>query len=127
MGLDEQQKHIRPILDIYDSAFAEVSRNRVILVQQVSNDGVSSSAFIGHFFCGNIVLVCTVKTMSMVRSRAWKRAVTQAQETIAAQASELKVCILCSVHCQVTHPSLLFQEATDTSEYINSFMQLLNV
>lgn len=42
MGLDEQQKHIQPILDIYDSAFAEVSKNRVLLVQQVSDDGVSS-------------------------------------------------------------------------------------
>jgi len=49
-----------------------------------------------------------VKRMSMVRGRAWKRSVTQARETIAGQTAGLK-------------------EATDTSEYIKSFMQLLKI
>ncbi|KAF9503123.1 hypothetical protein BS47DRAFT_1369776 [Hydnum rufescens UP504] len=53
-----------------------------------------------------------VKRMSMVRGRAWKRSVTQARETIAGQTAGLKI---------------TFQEATDTSEYIKSFMQLLKI
>ncbi|KAF9508634.1 hypothetical protein BS47DRAFT_1365798 [Hydnum rufescens UP504] len=102
----ERNKHLRPILDMYDSTFAEVSENRLLLVQEVDND---------------------VKRMSMVRGKAWKRSVTQARETIAGQTAGLKVWILYGVQRRQPTPYIPFQEAIDTSEYIKSFMQLLKI
>jgi hypothetical protein len=107
MRFGVQQKHLQRILDMYDSAFAGVSENRLLLVQEVDNDGTFPYTIPVMVM---ITLLCAVKRMSMVRGRAWKRSVTQAREAIAGQTAGLKVWILYGVQRRQLPPGFHFRK-----------------